>query len=209
MPDLGGLETYQAYCMAHGGRPPVPFIILTADATEECRELCLTAGIELFMTKPVSLARLQETLAAIGKREPGDSESPVAAITAQAPQDGEQPVLDETEFGNLVSLAAGNQDFLVELIRNFEADAANDIRELEAAVANRDWTAFRDSAHALKGGALYLGLSRLARLSLEAQMLEQDEFDREGIAFLRNIQRAAGEAIHALHNKGAALRQAG
>ena len=58
MPDMGGLEVYQAYCFANAGVAPVEFAILTADATEEAKASCEAAGIKHFLTKPVSLVRL-------------------------------------------------------------------------------------------------------------------------------------------------------
>lgn len=213
MPDLGGVETYQAYSLAHGGNPLVEFIVLTADATEESREACWSAGIELFMTKPVSLIKLQETLAAIKatgqaiKRESAAIKEPATPLNEQ--DSDELPVINETEFEGLVSLAGGNQTFITDLIRNFETDTDNDIRGLEAAVANHDLSQFRDFAHAMKGCALYLGLSKLAQLSLEAQQTEEDAFRRTGIARVRALQQAADDAISALHERESWLQVIG
>ena len=209
MPDLGGLEAFQAYCLAHGGEPPPNFIILTADATEECRASCETAGIRFFLTKPVSLARLQETLSTI--HEP-DQATVAESMTASNPREEDREdsasttaddlqILDENEFEKLTSLSAGNNAFMNELISNFETDADNDIRGLESSVASHDWEAFRDYAHALKGGALYLGLARLAHLSVSAQHIEEGEFRQNGITHILNIRQAADDALLALERK--------
>jgi two-component system sensor histidine kinase RpfC len=213
MPDLGGVETYQAYNLAHGGNPPVEFIMLTADATEESREACRSAGIELFMTKPVSLVRLQETLAAVrASGQPVTKKSmpekkPAFPLNEQ--DSDALPVINDTEFEGLVSLAGGNQAFITDLIRNFETDAGNNIRGLEAAVASHDFSQFRDCAHALKGGALYLGLSKLAQLSMEAQQIGEDAFRLTGIVCIQAIQLAADDAISALHDRERALQVIG
>jgi two-component system sensor histidine kinase RpfC len=209
MPDLGGIETYQAYSLAHGGNPPVEFIVLTADATEESREAVNSAGISLFMTKPVSLVRLQETLACIKAEGKPVPQEPVADVPTGHPDTGQDngalPILNEAGFNELISLAGGNQAFITDLVKNFETDASNDIRGLEAAVASHDLSQFRDYAHALKGGALYLGLSRLAQLSLEAQQIDEDAFRLTGIACVQAIQLAADDAISALHDRERAL----
>ena len=203
MPDLGGLEAYQAYCFAHGGNPPVPFIILTADATQECRATCAAAGIDLFLTKPVSLARLQETFVsikitdtdAIVFNEPEQKD-------VQADSELESlPVLDADEFEKLVNLTQGNPDFVIELIRNFETDAKNGLEGLESALAAHNLAAYRDHAHALKGCALYLGLTRLAHLSKVAQNTGPDEFDNKGIAQAQAIIHATNEAVELLEEK--------
>lgn len=217
MPDLGGVETYQAYSLTHGGNPPVEFIVLTADATDESREACQSAGIKLFMTKPVSLVKLQETLAGVKATGQAATQESIADKERASPlheQDSDVlpvilPVINDNEFECLISLAGGNQAFITDLIRNFETDARNDIRGLEEAVANHDLSKFRDFAHALKGGALYLGLPKLAQLSLEAQQIEEDAFRYTGITCIQALQRAADDGIVALHDRESALKVIG
>lgn len=63
---------------------------------------------------------------------------------------------------------------------------------------------FRDFAHALKGGALYLGLSKLAQLSLEAQQMDEETFRNTGVACVQALQQAADDAIRTLHDRESA-----
>ncbi len=88
-----------------------------------------------------------------------------------------------------------------DMIANFERDAEQDVNGLEAAVARRDWQGFRDSAHALKGAALYLGLTQLAALSAEAQNLDQDAFERSAIENIQSIRCAVDTALKLLHER--------
>ena len=108
------------------------------------------------------------------------------------------PKIDRSVFANLASLSGSNNSFLIDLISNFNTDAENDIRGMESSVAGRDWDAFRDYAHALKGGALYLGLARLAELSANAQHIEKAEFENNGITHILNIRQAADDALSEL-----------
>ncbi|HFD80353.1 MAG TPA: response regulator [Gammaproteobacteria bacterium] len=194
MPDMSGLDVFSAYNMAHGGKGSTRFVILTADATRECRDACMNAGIEFFMTKPVSLASLQEVLTEL---TPLAEPVPAAASTGAA----EAPLVDEDVFAKLRLLAGDDADFMDEIVANFEKDARNDLRNLEAAVATRDWNAFRDAAHALKGAAMYLGLQQLVELALESQNLERERFEREGIERLRSLQQAIDSALRALQQR--------
>jgi len=207
MPDMGGLEAFQVYSLAHGGHPPVTFIILTADATEESRTSCTEAGIEYFLTKPVSLACLQETLSTTGTRGaeslPGTSEETTATCNDPATM----PALDVKEFNKIAMLADGNTDFTHKLVNNFETDARQDLQGLETAVAAHDWTAFRDHAHALKGCALYLGLPQLAQLSLDAQNIDLEEFNQNGIARIQELNHSTDVAIRLLQEKIAGIRR--
>jgi two-component system sensor histidine kinase RpfC len=207
MPDMGGLEAFQVYSLAHGGHPPVTFIILTADATDESRASCAEAGIEYFLTKPVSLARLQGMLSAIDIPEvelPPDTRE---ETTAACNDPTTLPVLDVVEFNKIAMLADGNIDFTHKLINNFETDARQDLQGLEAAVAARDLTAFRDHAHALKGCALYLGLSQLAQHSLDAQNIDLEEFNQNGIARIQELNHSTDVAIKLLHEKVEGIKQ--
>ena len=201
MPDLGGVEAYQAYCFAHGGNPPVPFIILTADATDEARESCKSAGIDLFLTKPISLVKLQETLSFINAADTDTMDNTEPGDASLNSEREDLPVLNEDELDKLGELTDGDNNFVIELIGNFETDARNDLRGLESAVAGHNWAAFRDHAHALKGCALYLGLTRLAHLSRIAQDIDQDEFDKDGILHVQTINRATNDAIRSLQDK--------
>jgi two-component system sensor histidine kinase RpfC len=119
------------------------------------------------------------------------------------------PVIDEEELGKLQLLSGGDGEFMRDMIVNFERDAEQDINGLEAAIARHDWQEFRDSAHALKGAALYLGLKRLAQLSAQAQNLDREEFELHGIARIQELRGAAETALAALRQRLITARKLG
>jgi two-component system, sensor histidine kinase RpfC len=209
MPDLGGIEAYQAYCLANGGDPQVKFIILTADATEECKISCNAAGIDYFLTKPVSLAKLGETLESIKISDAGFHNTNQILENPTEFDSDLTPLVDESAFDNLLSLVDNNSNFITEMINNFKTDAHQDIQGMEKAVAGHEWQLFRDYAHALKGAAMYMGLNQLVQLSLAAQNIERDDFDRNGVARVITIRDAVYEAIRQLRTKELALRNIG
>jgi two-component system sensor histidine kinase RpfC len=98
-------------------------------------------------------------------------------------------------------MAGDDGNFRRDMIANFERDAEQDVNGLEAAVARRDWQEFRDSAHALKGAALYLGLTQLAALSAEAQHLDQQAFERHAIEKIQSITQAVDAALKVLRER--------
>ena len=72
MPLMDGLETArrisQEYAEASENRPPKPWIIaMTANAMQGDREMCLAAGMDDYMTKPV---RREELARALSQRQP-------------------------------------------------------------------------------------------------------------------------------------------
>ena len=201
MPDMGGLEVYQAYCFANDGVAPVEFAILTADATEEARASCEAAGIKHFLTKPVSLVRLTETLSDMYEATSESDNQPETAHILEPENLESSGTFDEEEFDKLADLADGDISFVSEIVENFVEDTNKNIRGLETAVARGDWPGFRDLAHALKGSSLYLGLTQLAQLAKEAQNISQQDFKGRGISNVVTIRKAADFAILMLHNK--------
>jgi CheY-like chemotaxis protein len=60
MPDIDGYAAARAIRKITGGGLPV--IAMTAHATPEDRQLCLDAGMADYLSKPISVERLQEAL---------------------------------------------------------------------------------------------------------------------------------------------------
>jgi len=60
MPEMDGLEAARRISMRNGERPRI--VAMTANATEEDRRLCLAAGMDDYITKPVRVERLVEAL---------------------------------------------------------------------------------------------------------------------------------------------------
>jgi two-component system sensor histidine kinase RpfC len=208
MPDMNGIDVFTTYSMAHGGQTPTQFVILTADATAESRDTCMAAGIQYFLTKPVSLAKLQEIFDRIIRNGQG-VEQEYAVVDRQKKEPGMFPVVDDEELDKLKLLAGDDSNFMHDIIANFENDAQRDIRGLELAVASRDWLAFKDSAHALKGAAMYLGFHQLAELTIEVQVMDQEAFQRNGISRIQTIHQATATALDVLRDKLKTTRKFG
>lgn len=70
MPGLDGFEASRSIRRIEQevGARPMPIIALTANAMEEDRRACLSAGIDDFLTKPVDLARLAQAIDAVRHR---------------------------------------------------------------------------------------------------------------------------------------------
>jgi signal transduction histidine kinase/DNA-binding response OmpR family regulator len=72
MPGLDGFEAARAIRRAEreADARPMPIVALTANAMEEDRRQCLSAGIDDFLTKPVDLGRLAGAIDAARRRSP-------------------------------------------------------------------------------------------------------------------------------------------
>ncbi len=72
MPEMGGLETTAAIRLKEkNGAKRIPIVALTANPISESREICLAAGMDDYLSKPITRARLFATLdAQLRKKRP-------------------------------------------------------------------------------------------------------------------------------------------
>jgi HPt (histidine-containing phosphotransfer) domain-containing protein len=143
----------------------VPIVALTADAFEETRDRCLVAGMNDFLTKPVSPQKLATSLRRLfGAGGGSGSQAVVGAAPGQsaaAPHLHEQQALVD-EGAIALSLQAMTPSRLASMIEAFLDQGPETVQRLRAAVRDAQPLDLRVNAHAAKGAALNLGLSGLA-----------------------------------------------
>ena len=192
MPEMDGLTVFQTYRENTAGlsEQQPGFMLITADGTDETRNLVVQSGVDCFMTKPI---RPQELLDAIGEMFifPGEEEEKETepdiesalrlAIDnttrqASAVDDAGQAeaVLDHQKLEELEALSPGLSE---QMIEGFVNDGDRLIREFRQACADRDYGRILDIAHALKGSALQLGAQRLADYCHRLKTLKRSELN--------------------------------
>jgi signal transduction histidine kinase/CheY-like chemotaxis protein len=177
MPGMDGLEASRAICARwpRRGRPRI--IAMTAEAMEGDRERCLTAGMDDYLVKPISLDDLRRAL--------GECR-PLAPQTAgQELAGGESSPRDPLDRGVLDQLREdlGDPASLRQVVASFLERTPSMLAELRAAAARGDTAAVLAAAHAMKGTSATLGalalsdqcaaLERLARTGDMPEIVER------------------------------------
>jgi len=141
MPELDGLEATRRIVTRWPAERRPRIVALTASAMREDRERCLAAGMDEYLSKPIDLRALSETLQ---RANPG---TPAEPDTPSLPMIDELWRLDPQETIRLV------ESFLVHLDLQ--------LTSLREAVDEEDAAAIERVAHSLRGASATLGLPRL------------------------------------------------
>jgi two-component system sensor histidine kinase/response regulator len=187
MPVMDGLEATRAIrALARWGGKPI--LALTASAFEDDRRACERAGMNDFVTKPVSPEELFSVLLKwLALNTPEDhasvqDQAKMVAATAQPAGDDEDamavlsaiPGLD-IEHG--LQLLRGRSNRYLDLLRRFVSAHASDMDKLEASFVHADQAQSRLIVHSLKGVAAMLGALHLSgqALALEQALMSDPE----------------------------------
>jgi PAS domain S-box-containing protein len=161
MPELDGFEASREINRRWpAARPRI--VAMTANAMQGDRELCVAAGMDDYVAKPI---RVEELVAALD-RSPAHREAAPAAGPAE-PAAPAASAIDRAVFERLVATTGG--PFVAELIDTFGEDARELLATLRRALAATDRDAFRRAAHSLKSTAESLGATGLAALARELE----------------------------------------
>jgi CheY-like chemotaxis protein/HPt (histidine-containing phosphotransfer) domain-containing protein len=189
MPEMDGLELTAAIraLERRDQRRRVPIVALTANAMQEEAQRCLAAGMDDYLSKPVSLTQLNDALRRwLGEPPPVGAGAPAATdpagpVPGSAPADGaDLPVLD---LAHLREMLGEIDQTALDLLDRFVDTVRPQIDGLSEAVTAR--TAFKTAslAHAVKGAARNAGAFAVGRLAERIEDLAKSD-DWAGAATL-------------------------
>jgi two-component system sensor histidine kinase RpfC len=192
MPVMNGIEATKLYRFAALGRPHVPVVALTADATEEVARRCEEAGMDACVTKPIEPVRLLEIIATLVPEETKVAQAaPGSAEIASHP--GARPRL-RTAAASAVDVQTldaleqlGGKDFVDELASQFIEDGGKILDTLAEAATSGDLKAFREQLHALRSAAANIGARGIYEMCLGWRHIAPEDFAIRGEAHLKKL----------------------
>jgi two-component system sensor histidine kinase RpfC len=192
MPVMSGVEAAKMFRYANLGRPHLPIIGFTADATLPARERAKEAGMDACLTKPIDPKHLLDTIESLVEKTATPERREAGAFGPNVlthPRFGGDlvPVIDRRVLDDLKSLGSG-AEFVMSLIYDFIADGEAIIHELEVAARTRNTREFRDLMHGLRGSAANIGASQLYHLLLSLRRVAPQEVERNAADYIARIK---------------------
>ncbi len=205
MPEMDGFEASAAIrgMELKQALDRTPIIALTANAMQADRDRCLSAGMDDFMTKPVSQASFEHMLSKWLPDKFSASEEP--PVAPSLPVAGEtvgvsvsEAVVDLTLFNQLRQLFGEKFPALVE---QHIANALENVVRVAEAIDENDPTRLTRAAHSLKGSSSQFGAVALQAIALEMELLAKAEDIEQAKCLLAELRRAQTQAAEAMREQ--------
>jgi two-component system sensor histidine kinase RpfC len=191
MPELGGLDAARAYRFLDPESMNVPIIMLSADVTAEAIKECEDAGIDAFLPKPVEARRLLDTIAGLAAERASASGEP------REDSDATPAVINPATLSELELIGTG-ETFMPDVINAFVQDGEALLRQMEDAVAARQYETLRDLVHAMKGSAVTLGAEQLCMACGSIMNQTPSEQEASGARVLKGVREQFQQACASL-----------
>jgi len=191
MPQLSGLEVLKQYrFMDTSSKTPV--IMLSADALPETAHACLAAGADDYLTKPVDVTSMLQTISQYAPAH-GESIEPPAA----KPMDNER-ILDHSVLDELVWVIATREKFQ-RLMNTFATSSRERISLLGKHASLDDLNQFLTEIHTIKGGSGVLGAANMVAACAQAEKIKNDLDPVAMASIAASLQENLDEALIALN----------
>jgi PAS domain S-box-containing protein len=158
MPELDGFEASREINRRWPGALRPRIVAMTANAMQGDRDLCVAAGMDDYVAKPVRVEELVGALERCARRPDADERGapPTAAV-------------DRAVIERLT--ATTGAAFVAELIDTFLEDGGQLVATLRRALSANDVDTFRRAAHSLKSTGESLGATELAGPARELEAM--------------------------------------
>jgi len=187
MPEMDGFEATRCIRKWEAGRAHIPIIAMTAHAMKGDRELCLEAGMDDYVSKPLEIRILLGVLdrwlqlSEPQNVQPVQTMGPAPAISpfVIAPTETPAPSADELpmDIERALERFGGDRPFLIEMSRDYAAGFPERIKDIKTALETQNANDLSRLAHNLKGVSANFSAGPVTKLSDELEALgRQDDF---------------------------------
>ncbi len=198
MPVMDGFAATRAIREAEktvGGH--IPIIAMTAYALKGDREKCIEAGMDDYISKPVTPQVLEDMIGALLAK---DSKNASGADKGSPDESG--GTIDPRAMKELLELQEeGASNIVEELVDIFLEDAPKRMASIRDAMDSADSSALAHNAHALKGSCTVIGATKMRDLCYELEKLGEASRFNDAEAEFHRLERELGRVRQELSEK--------
>ncbi len=144
----------------------IPIIAMTAHAMKGDKERCLDAGMDAYLSKPVSSQMIADAIVRIFSKE--------QRVEVRLPSGLSTNSNIPWDRAKALERLDGDESLLRELLKIFLEENPKQLASLQRALESADAESFERTAHTLKGELGYLGLTATAEKARELERLGEE-----------------------------------
>ena len=177
----------------------LPIIAMTAAALQHDKTLCLEAGMNDHISKPISPDLLIDTLLKwIDTDQDFEQKAQTFSIQNVAEPEGLAQILKGFDLVNVLTMLAGDENTLIRLLNGFKDKYQNEAQTIVALLNENKFEEAQKRLHTLKGSAGNLGVTPLHQTCVELDnQLKAGSFE---LQTLENWQAVFDETMACLNN---------
>jgi CheY-like chemotaxis protein/HPt (histidine-containing phosphotransfer) domain-containing protein len=195
MPEMDGLAATHVIRTLPGEHGRAYIVGLTANALKHDEERCRAAGMDDFLAKPATLARLEAALRR--QTETRGAQKDASEPTQEIP--APETIFEAQTFDDL-KRQLGPSD-AAEVLRTFVSDSERRIARMRADIGAANTRDIRREAHSMKSSAALFGFRRLAQIARDLETESRRSTDPAHLLKLVDAAQESFEAVLRLVNE--------
>ncbi|MCD4752691.1 MAG: response regulator [Anaerolineaceae bacterium] len=169
MPEMDGLTATQEICARFQPEERPIIIAMTASAMQGDREMCLDAGMDDYLSKPIRFEQVKAMALKWGKKSMHQE-----GQNQKATESNDNLLDHET----LETLQSFGQEMFEELIELYKSEASHNLTDIQIAIQGKDGEELRSASHSLKGSSYNLGAPQIGDMAAEFEIFgKQADFE--------------------------------
>lgn len=197
MPKMDGFEA--AKIILSEFKPDVrpKIIAMTANATDEDRDMCINAGMDDYISKPLSMEKLKDILIFWSGKISSDKEEHFQELIHSK---SSTSIVDENKISFLNDIQTeADRKFYVELLDIFINELPIALKNLEIALKEKDAKKLQFVSHKLKGSSITLGIDHITGVTIKLEeAAKKNDFSSETENLAGELMNKFEKIIHEL-----------